>query len=226
MERRAAERELERAEEAKRAVAAERRRIARELHDAVSHSLALIAMQAGGAQAILRRDPQRAERSLRAIERAAREGLAEMRRLLGLIGEPEGDLELSPQPGIDRLGILLDGAREAGLAVSVESQGQARPVPPAVDVSAYRIVQEALTNAVKHAGRCHAQVSVRWRPAALELEVTNDGARRPDDQGDGPGRGLIGMRERAALLGGELEAGRLDEDGYRVFARLPLEPVR
>jgi signal transduction histidine kinase len=224
LERRAAERDRTRAEEARAAAATERRRIARELHDAVSHSLALIAMQAGGAESVLRRDPERAGQSLRSIERAAREGLTEMRRLLGLMGAGEPEPELSPQAGIERLGALIDGAREAGLAVSLESEGEARPVPPAVDLSAYRIVQEALTNAAKHAGRCRAQVFLRWRPSALELEVTNDGARRSDDEGGGAGRGLIGMRERATLLGGALEAGPQGDGHYRVFARLPLEP--
>jgi signal transduction histidine kinase len=224
IERRAAERDRRREEEARAAAAAERGRIARELHDSVSHSLALIAMQAGGAQAVLHREPERAEKSLRSIELAAREGLTEMRRLLGLIGgEPRA--ELSPQPGLNRLDALVDRAREAGLDVSLRSEGEARAVPPAVDLSAYRIVQEALTNAAKHAGRCRAQVSVRWRPTALELEITNDGARRGVDTVV-PGRGLTGMGERTGLVGGELEAGHHGDGGYRVRVRLPLEPSR
>jgi signal transduction histidine kinase len=224
IERRAAERDRRREEEARAAAAAERGRIARELHDSVSHSLALIAMQAGGAQAVLHREPERAEKSLRSIELAAREGLTEMRRLLGLIGgEPRA--ELSPQPGLNRLDALVDRAREAGLDVSLRSEGEARAVPPAVDLSAYRIVQEALTNAAKHAGRCRALVSVRWRPTALELEITNDGARRGVDTVV-PGRGLTGMGERTGLVGGELEAGHHGDGGYRVRVRLPLEPSR
>jgi signal transduction histidine kinase len=223
LERRAAERDRRRAEEARAAVSAERRRIARELHDAVSHSLALIAMQAAGAEGILHRDPERAGRSLRSIERAAREGLTEMRRLLGLIGEDEGKPELAPRPGIDRLPALVDGARGAGLAVSFESEGDARPVSPAVDASAYRIVQEALTNAAKHAGRCHARVWLCWRPDALEVEVTNDGVTQPAGNHESPGRGLIGMQERVLLVGGELKAGRQPNGRYRVLARLPLE---
>jgi signal transduction histidine kinase len=142
IERRAAERDLRREEEAREAASAERGRIARELHDAVSHSLALIAMQAGGAQAVLRSQPERAEQSLGAIERAAREGLTEMRRLLGLIGDGGSESALTPQPGVDRLQELVDGAREAGLDVSFECAGEPRRLPPAVDLSAYRIVQK------------------------------------------------------------------------------------
>jgi signal transduction histidine kinase len=220
IERHAAERDRRAEAEARAAAAAERERIARELHDAVSHSLALIAMQAGGAQAILRREPERAEDSLRSIERAAREGLTEMRRLLGLMGGGRGEGDLSPQPGIERLGAIVEGARDAGLEVELRVEGKPRPVAPAIDLSAYRIVQEALTNAAKHAGRCHAVVSVRWRPGAVELEITNDGA--PNDLGRPAGRGLIGMRERAALVGGELEVGPAD-GGFRVWSRLPLE---
>lgn len=222
IERRAAELDRRREEETQAAAAAERERITRELHDAVSHSLALIAMQAGGAQAILRGDPERAEQSLRSIERAASEGLTEMRRLLGLMGDQAQEPGLRPQPGMDSLEALIDGAREAGLEVDLESEGRSRPLPPAVDLSAYRIVQEALTNAAKHVGECRAQISVRWKQTALELEVINNGAAESD--GSEPnGRGLIGMRERAALVGGQFEAGRRDGE-YRVWARLPLEP--
>jgi signal transduction histidine kinase len=206
--------------EARTAASAERERIARELHDAVSHSLALIAMQAGGAQAILAREPERAADSLRSIERAARDGLTEMRRLLGLMGADRGAGDLAPQPGIDRLGAVVKGARDAGLDVELQVEGEPRQVPPAIDLSAYRIVQEALTNAAKHAGHCHAVVTVRWRPGAVELEITNDGA--PHALGRPAGRGLIGMRERAALVGGELEVGPAD-GGFRVWSRLPLE---
>ncbi len=222
IERRAVERDRRREAEARAAVAAERRRIARELHDAVSHSLAMITMQSGGAQGILRRDPERAEESLRSIERAAREGLTEMRRLLGLMGDDRDQTELSAQPEIARVETLIEGAREAGLAVSFTSQGKPRPVAPAIDLSAYRIVQEALTNAAKHAGCCRATVVLRWEQRTLELEVTNDGA-PPSQQERTIGRGLIGMRERAALVGGELETGRREKGDFRVWARLPLE---
>ena len=225
IERRAAELNRRREEETRAAVATERRRIARELHDSVSHSLAMIAMQSGGAQGILRRQPERAEESLRSIERAAREGLTEMRRMLGLMGENGTETELSPQPEIARVETLIERARQAGLEVSFESEGEPRPVAPAVDLSAYRIVQEALTNAAKHAGRCRAAVALRWRQRTLELEVTNDGAPPASHDEHSSGRGMIGMRERAAVVGGELEAGPSENGGFRVRARLPLEPA-
>jgi signal transduction histidine kinase len=224
IERRAAERDRRAEAEARAAAAAERERIARELHDAVSHSLAMIAMQAGGAQAILRREPGRAEQSLHSIERAAREGLTEMRRLLGLMGADRAQQDLSPQAGIEQLGMIVDRARDAGLEVELRVEGEPRPVPPAIDLSVYRIVQEALTNAAKHAGRCRAVVSVRWRPGAVELEITNDAAPGPRDLIGSAGRGLIGMRERAALVGGELEVGPAEDGAFRVWSRLPLEP--
>ena len=222
IERRAVEHDRRREAEARAAVAAERRRIARELHDAVSHSLAMIAMQAGGAQGILRRQPERAEESLRSIELAAREGLTEMRRLLGLMGDDRDEPELSPQPEIARVETLIEGARGAGLEVSFTSEGEPRAVGPAIDLSAYRIVQEALTNAAKHAGRCRAAVVLRWEQRTLELEVINDGA-PPSQEEPATGRGLIGMRERAALVGGELETGHRENGDFRVWARLPLE---
>ena len=225
IERRAAELDRRREEEARAAVATERARIARELHDSVSHSLAMIAMQSGGAQDILRRQPERAEESLRSIERAAREGLTEMRRMLGLMGEDGDETELSPPPEIARVETLIEGARQAGLEVSFQSEGEPRPVAPAIGLSAYRIVQEALTNAAKHAGRCHAAVALRWRQRTLELEVTNEGAPPANADKHPTGRGLIGMRERAALVGGELETGHNENGEFRVWARLPLEPT-
>jgi len=206
-------------ERAAEAAAAERERIAREMHDAVSHSLASIVMQAGGAQDVLARDPERAGAALASIEGTARQGLGEMRRLLGLLGD--GGAPREPQPGLDRLGELVEGARRAGLDVDSTVEGEARPLPPAVDVSAYRIVQEALTNAMKHAGRCHATVLVRFGPEDLELEVADDGAGAGIS--DGGGRGLAGMRERVAVLGGAFSAGpRADGRGFRVSARLPV----
>lgn len=223
LERHAAERERRREEHARAAVAAERRRIALELHDSVSHSLALIVMQSAGAQGIMHRQPERAEQSLRSIERAGREGLTEMRRLLGLIGEDREQTERSPQPRIASVQTLIDGARQAGLDVYFECAGEPRPVAPAVDLSAYRIVQEALTNAAKHAAGCRVAVALRWSVAMLEIEITNNGAppARADDRP--PGRGLIGMRERAALIGGEIETGLRDNGDFGVRARLPLK---
>jgi signal transduction histidine kinase len=207
---------------ATRRVAEERARLARELHDAVSHSLASIVMQAGGAQDVLRRDPERAETALGAIERTAREGLGEMRRLLGLLGDEDAPRE--PQPGLDRLDELVAGARGAGLEVDASVEGPLRRLPAGVDLSAYRIVQEALTNAMKHGGRCRARVVVRYGLDALELEIVDDG--RGGAGAPGAGRGLVGMRERVVLLGGELTAGpAADGRGFQVHARLPLEPA-
>ncbi|MDQ3675889.1 MAG: histidine kinase, partial [Actinomycetota bacterium] len=220
--RNAAERDRHREEDARAAVAAERRRIAIELHDAVSHSLALIVMQSTGAQGIMRREPERAEQSLRAIERAGREGLTEMRRLLGLMGEDRDDAERSPQPRIQSVQALIDGAGDAGLDVHLAVEGEPRAVAPAVDLSAYRIVQEALTNAAKHAGPCRVAVALRWQTQTLELEIINDHAGVSVD-GVTSGRGLIGMRERVALVGGSLEVGHQENGHFAVHARLPLE---
>ena len=207
-------------ERAATAAADERARLARELHDAVSHSLASIVMQAGGAQDVLRKDPDRALTALGAIERTARGGLGEMRRLLGLLGEEEAPRE--PQPGLARLDDLLGSVRQAGLAVETEVEGERRPLPPAVDLSAYRIVQESLTNAMKHAGPCRATVRLRYEPEALDVEVVDDG--RGPGPTDGAGRGLAGMRERTAVLGGRLEAGpAAGGRGFAVRARLPIE---
>jgi signal transduction histidine kinase len=205
-------------ERAEEAATLERERIAREMHDAVSHSLASIVMQAGGAQDVLERDPQRAGAALASIESTARQGLGEMRRLLGLLGD--GGAPRDPQPGLARLGELLDGARRAGLEVESTVAGDRRPLPPAVDVSAYRIVQEALTNSMKHAGRCRATVVVRFGEGDLELEIADDGPGAAAS--DGRGRGLAGMRERVAVLGGAFSAGpRPDGSGFRVSARIP-----
>jgi signal transduction histidine kinase len=213
-------------ERAAAAAAEERARLARELHDAVSHSLASIVMQAGGAQDVLRSDPDRAGAALGSIERTAREGLGEMRRLLGLLGRSEGDdaAPRDPQPGLARLDELVRGARSAGLDVDAEIVGPARPLPPAVDLSAYRIVQEALTNAMKHGGRCRATVTVRYGDEAIDVEVADDG-RGADAPASarGAGRGLAGMRERVGVLGGRFDAGPGDGGrGFRVSARLPV----
>ena len=206
------------------AVSEERARIARELHDAVSHSLAAIAMQAGGARNVLEDDPGRAAESLAAIERTARQGLEEMRRMLGLLGEPDdgGETALTPQPGLGRLDELVDAVRAAGLDVRSTVVGDVRELPAAVDVSAYRVLQEALTNVMKHAGATEAVVEVRYRPESLEVEVVDDGHGPVERPSDG-GRGLVGMRERVHVLGGTVETGpRQPGPGYRVAARVPL----
>jgi signal transduction histidine kinase len=216
MEERAAEREAQ----ARAAVAAERESIARELHDSVAHSLAMIALQAGGAQDVLDSDPARARDALASMERAAREGLVEMRRLLSLTGEDE-DASLVPQPGLARVDALVEEARRAGLDVDLDETGEPRTLPASLDLAAFRVVQESLTNAAKHVGRCRARVSLRWRPDSLEVEVTNDGVTATAGT-DGAGRGLVGMRERVRLVGGRLETGATTA-GYRVAAWFPLE---
>jgi signal transduction histidine kinase len=200
------------------AVAAERERIAREMHDVVSHSLAAIVMQAGGARNVLATDPDRTAASLTSIEDTARRGLAEMRRLLGMLGE--GDAELGPQPGVERLDELVSELRTAGLDVTLEHRGEPRRLPAAVDVSAYRIVQEALTNVMKHAGECRARVVLDWADEErLRVTVADDGA-GPGAQEAVGGRGLVGMRERAHVLGGTFEAGPA-HPGFRVDVGLP-----
>jgi signal transduction histidine kinase len=202
------------------AVAEERARIAREMHDVVSHSLAAIVMQSGGARNVLDSDPERAKDSLAAIERSARQGLEEMRRLLGLLGE-ENEGERGPQPGLARLGDLVGDVRAAGLRVDCRVDGEPRDLPPAVDVSAYRVLQEALTNVMKHARAHTVQVDVRYLPDGLELEVTDDGPGGAPTSPDG-GRGLVGMRERVRVLGGSVVAEpRASTQGFRVLARLP-----
>jgi signal transduction histidine kinase len=209
------------------AVAEERARIARELHDAVSHSLAAIVMQSAGAQNVLDSDPERVRRSLAAIESTGRRGLEEMRRMLGLLGGDAADqsAQLSPQLGLDRLDELVAAVRAAGIDVHTEVRGERRTVPGSVDVSAYRIVQEALTNVMKHAGARSVRVAVGYEREALAVEVLDDGSGAGDGQGDGSGRGLAGMRERVQLLGGTLDVGPAVA-GWRVAVRLPLEGAR
>lgn len=217
------------------AVADERARIARELHDAVSHSLAAIVVQSAGAQNIIDSDPERARASLSSIEAAGRRGLEEMRRLLGLLADPDTEHDdgtgtgpaLAPQPGLDRLGDLVDSLGGTGLQVELTVTGRRRPLPSSVDVSAYRIVQEALTNAMKHSGGRSVRVLVEYDVGELGIEVVDDGSPATDAGGpgavSGSGRGLAGMRERVQLLGGSLDAGPLPGSaGFRVAARVPL----
>jgi len=212
-----------RGEEAVRAVADERRRIARELHDLVAHSVSVMVVQAGGARRILEQDPARATEAAARIEQTGREALVEMRRLLGLMGGSDADAQLAPAPTLERLDGLVASARAAGLPVTVEVEGRRRPLPPGAEVAAYRVVQEALTNALKHAGRADTAVTVRWGEHDVELLVEDAGA----GAGGAPalpagGHGLIGMRERVRTYGGELEAGPRTGGGFRVRARLPL----
>jgi signal transduction histidine kinase len=209
--------ELER--ERDRAVEQERVRLARELHDLVSHNVGMIVVQAGAGDVLLDREPERAREALHAIEAGARDALLELRRLLGLLRE-SGEAELAPQPTLSRLDELVDRVRNAGLDVALRIEGRPQPVDAAVDLSAYRIVQEALTNVLKHACATRAEVVVRRHGDGIEIEVTDDG-RGPDAPRSG-GHGLAGMAERVALFGGRLETGPGDGGGFRLHALLPL----
>jgi signal transduction histidine kinase len=207
--------------EAERAVvvAEERARIARELHDVIAHSVSVMVVQAGAAEEVLRSSPERAVAPIRAVQETGRQALAEMSRLVGLLREDHAELGLAPQPGLSELEVLVEQVREAGLPVDLSVEGSPRPVPLGVDLSAYRVVQEALTNALKHAGEAHAAVCVRYRPDALELEVSDDGG--GTGSGHVGGHGLIGMGKRIAVFGGEFEAGPRADGGFRVRAVLP-----
>jgi signal transduction histidine kinase len=215
---RAEELHRRREEETRQAVEAERARIARDLHDSVAHSLAMIAIQAGGAASVLERDPQRAAQSLRSIETTARTGLSEMRNLLHLVGEDD-EQPRGPQPGVGQIGEIVTGAREAGLDVRLTTTGEETPVAPGVGLAAYRIVQEALTNAAKHTAGGPTTVSLVWEDDQLTVEVVSHGA--PTRGAPGAGRGIVGMRERAQVVGGSLETGPDPSGAFRVLAVLP-----
>ena len=211
----------DRMEEARRAVAEERQRIARELHDVVAHSVSVMTVQAGAVRRLLEPEQEREREALLAVEETGRTALAEMRRLLGMLRGANELPALAPQPGMSTLGRLVEQIRDAGLPVEYRIEGDPVELPPGIDLSAYRIVQEALTNALRHAGPARARVSVRYRPTRLELEIENDG--RTDENGGGGGQGLVGMEQRVALFGGQLTAGpRPGATGYRVKATLPL----
>jgi signal transduction histidine kinase len=213
---------------AARAVAEERSRMARELHDVVAHALGVMVMQAGGAGMVPRLEEAKAKAVLSAIEQTGRQALTEMRRLVGILRDGEEGEALAPQPGLEEIPALVDRLAGAGLDVRLDVEGDPRSLPPGAELSAYRIVQEALTNTLKHAGPATARVRLSWCPASLDIEVTDDG--RGNRPGPGPataandhyGHGLAGMRERVALFGGDLEAGPSPGRGYRVAARLPL----
>ncbi|MEU7085872.1 sensor histidine kinase [Streptomyces achromogenes] len=251
------ERERESAAEA--AIAAERDRIARELHDIVSHNVSLMVVQASAAREVLGTMPDEAATALRAVEDAGRGAMTELRHLLGLLAPaPDGTegtdgtdgdpgpgaravaAPLAPQPGLDRLGPLVDRISFAGLPVEVHVSGEPCPLPQGVDVTAYRIIQEALTNALRHGDGGKAQVTVRYAGHALRVEilstgpsvltgtapsVTGGGSAPPASRpyGEGTGRGLLGLRERVAVYGGELDARRRLGGGFRVRARIPLD---
>ena len=213
------------------AVAEEKARIARELHDVVAHSVSVMTVQAGAARRVVEVNPGQAMQAMTSIEATGRQALVELRRLLGVLRrDDDGGGELTPQPSLGHVDLLIDGARDAGLTVDLEIQGVPRPLAAGVDLSAFRIVQEALTNTLKHAGPATALVRLCYGERELELQVLDDGRgmagwRGPDpdpERGTG-GNGLIGMRERVALFGGALEVGPRPGGGFLVDARLPLE---
>jgi signal transduction histidine kinase len=201
-------------------LARERARIARELHDVIAHSVSVMVIQAGAADQWLERDPSQARESLRAVQELGGSTVGELRRMLGILRDHPEDLSLDPQPGMARLPRMLRQFRDAGLCVELRSEGEPAPLPPGIDLSAYRIVQEALTNTLRHAHAARADVRLVYRPDALELEILDDGS--VAGSVDGQGHGLIGMRERASLYGGTFSAGPQAGGGYRVSARLPL----
>jgi signal transduction histidine kinase len=209
---------------AREAVESERRHIARELHDVVTHSLGVVVLQAQGARLHLEgREPPVTE-ALGAIERSGRTALVEMQRLLGLLRDADARAELAPAPRLAQLASLAREVDAAGLPVALAVEGEPVPLEAGVDLSGYRIVQEALTNALRHSGASGASVRVRYAADAVELEITDDGH---GPNGAVAGRGLLGMRERVAFYGGRLEHGAADErGGYRVWARLPAERPR
>jgi signal transduction histidine kinase len=238
--------ERERESAAQAAIAAERDRIARELHDIVSHNVSIMVVQAGAAREVLGTMPDEAASALRAVEDAGRGAMTDLRHLLGLLApSPSGEdteyeegqdtgssVDLAPQPGLDRLGSLVDRISFAGLPVEVRISGEPRPLPQGIDVTAYRIVQEALTNALRHGDGGKAEVTVRYADHALRVEVLNTGPsvltgeprpRTAPRQRQGTGRGLLGLRERVAVYGGDLDARRRLGGGYRVRARIPLD---
>jgi signal transduction histidine kinase len=202
------------------AIADERARLARELHDVVAHGVSTIVVQAEAGEALLERDPDGARRAFVSITGSGRQALGELRRMLGLLRSADGEPALGPQPGLSQLQALVEQMRGVGLPVELTVEGQPRQLPAGVELSAYRIVQEALTNTLKHASPAQARVTVRYRNDDVELEVVDDGRRSTNGSSDG--HGIAGMRERVRLYGGTLETGGRVEGGFSVHARLPV----
>jgi signal transduction histidine kinase len=209
-------------EEAQRAIAEERRRIAREMHDIVAHSVSVMVVQAGGARRILSKDPDRAVAAAQEIENAGRAALAEMRRMLGVLQGQAG--ERTPQPGLAGLGSLVERARAAGQPVELRIEGETRSLPAGLDLAAYRVVQEGLTNAIKYAAGAETDVLVRWSADDLELRIGDAGGGWSASI-NGGGHGLIGMQERVRLYGGDVSSGQRADGGFEVRARIPLEEL-
>jgi signal transduction histidine kinase len=213
----------QREHEAQQAVADERRRIAREMHDVVAHSISIMVVQAGGARRILASDPARAEHAAARIRHAGSDALAEMDILLGVLDTAP---DTKAPPTLDGLGELVERTRAAGLPVTLTVNGTRQPLPAGAELAVYRVVQEALTNAIKHAGSSTTRVTLTWGDDALELSVADEGDGGPSPELAGAGHGLVGMRERLRVHGGELDAGPRPGGGFQVSARLPLERAR
>jgi signal transduction histidine kinase len=226
MRERADEVEQRRDDDVRRAAEAERTRIARELHDVIAHSVGVMVVQAGAAERVLDRDPEAAVAALRSVQGTGRQAIAEMARLVSILREGGEEVGLAPQPGIDDVTALVEETRRSGLPVELEVSGPAQPVAPALGLTIYRIVQEALTNIRKHAGDARATVRLSYAPGAITTEVRDTGAASgaaPVHKVDGTGHGLIGMRERVAMYGGTLQLDHPDGGGFVVRARLPIE---
>jgi signal transduction histidine kinase len=206
----------DRADQAEQAAAEERARIANELHDVVAHAMSAMVVQAGGARRLAEKDPARARAAFAAVEETGREALTEIRRLLGVLRHQDDEIALAPQPSLRHLAALVARVRAAGLPVRLEVDGDARELPPGVDLTAYRLVQEALEGAMSQGAAGSADVVVRYRPDGIDVEVFDDGA-----GGEGP-RALPGVRERVSLYGGQMHAGRRRSGGHAVRARLPV----
>ena len=224
-EARAKEAEREREVATRIAAAEERTRIARELHDIVAHAVSVMVLQVGSVRHQLPEALTEDREALEGVEETGRTALAEMRRLLGAMRRDGDEVELAPQPGLDNLDALIAQVARAGLAVDLQIDGEAFPLPRALDLSAYRIVQEGLTNALKHARASRADVAIHYGVDELQIEVRNDGNGEPTDGGarDRLGYGLAGIRERVNVYGGEMSARALGDGGFILTTRLPLE---
>jgi signal transduction histidine kinase len=228
IEARAAQAERTREEEARRQVDAERMRIARELHDVLAHGIATISVQAGVAAHVLHERPEHAAEALRTIKATSKEALRELRGILGVLRDADEIEPREPTPGLSQLDRLVDVTSQAGVPTQVTISGHRRPLPATVDLAAYRIVQESLTNVLRHAGGASALVAISYADDAMTISVDDDGGGRTgmlastNGYGKAPGHGILGMRERAHALGGELQAGPRPGGGFRVSARLPI----
>jgi signal transduction histidine kinase len=215
--------EQTREQDARRAIAEERARIARELHDVVAHSVSVMTVQTSAVRRLLTPEQEKERHALLTVEQTGREALAEMRRLVGVLRSDDHEAPaLAPQPGLAEVGTLVAHAKETGLQVDLQIEGQPVRLPAGIDLTAYRLVQEGLTNAIKHASAEHAEVCVRYASGHVEVEVVDDG-RGVNGRSSSGGHGLLGMRERVSIYRGDLDVGPRAEGGFRLRARLPVQ---